>query len=159
MRVGEPAMTSPDFAPSEHRLAQRRVEGEINLVALGSRGPRAAGGRRRDPMAVSKLVVGTELMTDATVVSLAGEIDLSTMEQFAAALRMHLDDGAPIVVIDLAEVGFASADSVRVLLTALRQARRRGVIVRVVLSPAVRRVVTLLGAIAECEAASVTPAT
>jgi anti-anti-sigma factor len=97
--------------------------------------------------------VGTQLMGETTIVTFAGEIDVATMKQFAGMLRMHLNDGAPIVLIDMAEVGFASAGSVmRVLLTAIREARTRGAVVQVLLSPAVRRVAAVLGVVGECEA-------
>jgi anti-anti-sigma factor len=148
-------MTSPDFASSEHRVGHRRLVAVVtDLETHRSCSARAAGGGRSDLTGVRGLDVGTQLMSDTTVASFAGEIDLVTMEQFAGALRMHLNDGASFVVIDLTEVSFVSVGGVRVLLTALRQARRRGVVVRVSLSPAAHRVVTLFRAITDREAGS-----
>lgn len=84
-----------------------------------------------------------------TVVSVAGDVDLASMDQFARALHMHLRDGAGTVVIDLAEVGFISSAGGRVLVATVREARQRGVIVRLESGQAVRRVIALLGALAD----------
>jgi anti-anti-sigma factor len=133
--------------------AQVGRNGEICSHANGSSPSRPSGSARRDPPAQTELVVGTQLMGETTIVTFAGEIDVATMKQFAGTLRMHLNDGAPTVLIDMAEVGFASAGSVmRVLLTAIREARTRGAVVQVLLSPAVRRVAAVLGVVGECEA-------
>jgi anti-anti-sigma factor len=154
-------MASPEFVSPERARGRRQDERETAVAASRSRirRIRRVDGGPADLIRADELFVGTELMSDVTVVSLAGEIDLATVEQFAGALRMHLYGGAPTVVIDLAGISFISVDGGRVLLRAVRQARWRGVAVRVVRSRAVRRVIAVFGAVAECETGSVGPAT
>lgn len=137
-------MASPVRVPAERAGALPPVAcqtgqlvGDSPVSCAGAGGPGAL-------IKPGTLLVSVELMSDVTVVSIAGEIDLATQDQFAGVLRMHLADGASTVVIDLAEIAFISSSAGRVLLTAVGEARRRGVRVRLVLGRAPRRVLDLL---------------
>lgn len=49
------------------------------------------------------------------VVSIAGEIDLSTAPTFEAAIAEALDDEPPVLVIELSEVSFMASVGLRIL--------------------------------------------
>ena len=77
-------------------------------------------------------------------VSAAGEIDISTVDDFRAVLTDAVADGTGQVDIDLAEITFMGSEGVRALVDARRAGQDRGVGVRVVdASKVVRTVLTL----------------
>ena len=59
-----------------------------------------------------------------TTVSVAGELDLATADEFSRAVRSGLATGA--VLIDLREVTFMDSSGVRALNTALRESAEHG---------------------------------
>src|SRR4051812_21687828 len=59
-----------------------------------------------------------------TIVSVAGELDLATADEFAAAVRTALATGN--VLIDLGEVVFMDSAGVRALNAALRESSETG---------------------------------
>ena len=81
----------------------------------------------------------------AVVVKLPAEIDVSDHGQVRDALTRPLRNGRAIVVADASETTFCDCAGVRALARAHHQAIAAGVQVRVVVSPAVRRILTLTG--------------
>ena len=78
----------------------------------------AVGSDRADPPTFSIDV--TEGDGGATTISVAGELDLATVDEFSRAVRSGLATGA--VVIDLRKVTFMDSSGVRALNTALHAA-------------------------------------
>jgi anti-sigma B factor antagonist len=80
-----------------------------------------------------------------STVSVGGELDLATAEQFTSTVRSALAEGA--VRIDLAEVSFMDSAGVRALNTALREAAENGreLLVRERMQPAVVQILDLTG--------------
>ncbi len=72
------------------------------------------------------------LRLDSTaLVSVEGEVDLLTGEQFRAALLEATASGAAKVAVDLSRVEFFGSDGIRHLLEVRKQAEDRGVTLRV----------------------------
>jgi anti-sigma B factor antagonist len=67
----------------------------------------------------------TERRAGATIVTFTGDLDIASEAAAAAALEAALD-GAGVLVADLRELAFIDSTGVRVLLTADRLARERG---------------------------------
>lgn len=80
----------------------------------------------------------------AVVTEVHGEVDLLTAPLLAAALVEQADGRAPVVVADLSEVDFFGVAGLEVLSQAQRSAEQAGVSLRLVASPQVRRLLTLL---------------
>jgi|SRR3954447_11441864 anti-sigma B factor antagonist len=80
-----------------------------------------------------------------STVSVGGELDLATAEQFTTTVRAALAEGA--VRIDLAEVSFMDSAGVRALNTALREAAEKGheLLVSERMQPAVVQILDLTG--------------
>jgi anti-sigma B factor antagonist len=62
----------------------------------------------------------------AVVVTVHGEIDLSTHDQLAAALRRAVAPPARQIVVDLSDVGFLDSSGIRTLVIGWRQAESQG---------------------------------
>nr|WP_052478722.1 STAS domain-containing protein [Kibdelosporangium sp. MJ126-NF4]CEL20268.1 hypothetical protein [Kibdelosporangium sp. MJ126-NF4]CTQ97494.1 hypothetical protein [Kibdelosporangium sp. MJ126-NF4] len=69
--------------------------------------------------------------TDVVVLTIAGEIDLASEEDFAEALACALDTQSPVLLVNLAEVTFLGSSALHVLLKANQEARRRDRVLRV----------------------------
>ena len=67
-----------------------------------------------------------------TVVSVRGEIDLSTSEALKDALDVGFGDTPPRIAVDLTEVSFMDSSSLGVLIACLKRARERDGEVRLV---------------------------
>jgi anti-sigma B factor antagonist len=82
------------------------------------------------------------------LITVAGELDLASTPELAAALHDAVMQGVPIVGLDLRAVTFFGSDAVRAVLGANADARRRGVPL-VVHHPSriVRKVLELCGAL------------
>lgn len=110
------------------------------------RGRRVA---RRGPAGRDGLAVSVEFRGDSTVMTVAGELDLSTAPLLEAALRAHRPDtaGTPTgpLILDLQDVSFIGARGIDIILAAARQASRHGARLRILPSGPVRRVAALLG--------------
>jgi anti-sigma B factor antagonist len=80
-----------------------------------------------------------------TTVSVAGELDLATVDEFAGAVRSGLAAGG--VVIDLRDVTFMDSSGVRALNTALRESTDSGRELRLLLGthPSVVQVLEMTG--------------
>ena len=63
-------------------------------------------------------VLGVESAGSATVVRLAGEIDLYNVDQVRSAIGAAVDDGPSRVVIDLSQVEFMDSTALGVLIEA-----------------------------------------
>jgi anti-sigma B factor antagonist len=72
-----------------------------------------------------------EQIDDATVVSVAGEIDLATGDEFTAAVERGLSESRPVLVVDVHEVDFFGSVGLNVLLKARESAERAGQVFRV----------------------------
>jgi anti-sigma B factor antagonist len=79
---------------------------------LTDRHNNAAAGLRKDPL------LGHELVDDACVVRLGGELDLYNAHQVREALRSACDESPSRVVVDLSEVEFLDSTALGVLIEA-----------------------------------------
>ena len=80
----------------------------------------------------------------ATVVSVAGELDVHSAPQLAAVLESAAP--APAVVVDCSRVGFMDSTGLSVFVTAHQRAREAGTRLDVVVAePAVRKVFAITG--------------
>ena len=70
----------------------------------------------------------------AIVVAAAGEIDVSTVQDFATAVRVAVAGQSGMVVIDLTEVEFLASTGLAVLIEAEQAASASGQLLRVVAS-------------------------
>jgi anti-sigma B factor antagonist len=78
------------------------------------------------------------------VLRVAGEIDLLTVAQLRAALDQALAGRRRALVVDVREVSFVACAGIGLLVDARCRARRRGVQLQVLPSPAVARTSALL---------------
>ena len=67
-----------------------------------------------------------------TVVSIRGELDLSTSVALKDALDVSFGDTAPRIAVDLTEVSFMDSSSLGVLIACLKRARERDGDIRLV---------------------------
>ncbi|HUN36513.1 MAG TPA: STAS domain-containing protein [Trebonia sp.] len=80
------------------------------------------------------------------VISLAGEADITTVPQLAAALAAAADGGARHVTVDLSALRFADSATVGALVTASRSLRAVGGVLELARpQPTVARTLRLLG--------------
>jgi anti-sigma B factor antagonist len=91
---------------------------------------------------VEKLQTRISTQTAPRVVTVAGEIDMTTQSLFAAAVAEGLT-GADALVLDLLGVEFADSTGLWALLKAQRDAAARGVPLRIAASRPVMRLVEL----------------
>jgi anti-sigma B factor antagonist len=79
------------------------------------------------------------------VVSVGGEIDLSTAPAFEAAIIGALDDDPPVVVIELSEVSFMASVGLRILAAAHEKVSKSAQLAIVANNPATSRPIELTG--------------
>jgi anti-sigma B factor antagonist len=79
------------------------------------------------------------------VVSVGGEIDLSTAPAFEAAINGALDDDPPVLVIELSDVSFLASVGLRVLVAAHEKVSKSAQLAIVANSPATSRPIQLTG--------------
>ena len=79
------------------------------------------------------------------VVSIGGEIDLSTASAFEAAITGALDDDPPVLVIELSQVRFMASAGLRVLAAANEKASKSVQVAIVANNPATSRPIELTG--------------
>jgi len=83
----------------------------------------------------------------AVVCRLTGDLDLACLARVREAFDRALASGAPVMVVDLAEVGFCDSSGLNLLLQARLDAEAAGVVLRLAAPPpAVTRVFELTGA-------------
>lgn len=80
-----------------------------------------------------------------TVISIGGEIDLSTAPDFEAAIDGALDEHPPVVVVELSAVNFMSSAGLRILAAAHEKLCKSGHLAVVASNPAVSRAIKLSG--------------
>ena len=61
-----------------------------------------------------------------TILSVAGELDLQTSPQLTAAINDALEDGPPLLALDLASVPFMDSSSLGVVVASLKRVREKG---------------------------------
>jgi anti-sigma B factor antagonist len=79
------------------------------------------------------------------VVSISGEIDLSTASVFEEAITGALDDDPPVLVIELSQVRFMASAGLRVLAAAHEKASKSVQVAIVANNPATSRPIELTG--------------
>lgn len=79
------------------------------------------------------------------VVSIGGEIDLSTAPAFAAAIAGALDDDPPVLVIELSEVRFMASAGLRILAATHDKLSKSAQVAIVANNPATSRPIQLTG--------------
>jgi len=70
--------------------------------------------------------IKTEKLDDATVIALAGEVDLYTAPEFKEALLEAIADGPQTVVVDLTDTTFIDSTTLGVLVGGLKRLRPEG---------------------------------
>ena len=90
------------------------------------------------------LEVGTEVLGSATVIDVAGELDLHTAGDLADALQQAQNAG--VLVVDLSKVDFMDSTGLSVIVAAVAAAREHDHSIRVVTaSEKITKVFTLTG--------------
>ncbi len=79
-----------------------------------------------------ELDIRTERDNSVCVVSLTGEVDVYTAPRLKEELVSVIEGGCENVIVDLEQVGFIDSSGLGVLVSALRRARERDGVVRVV---------------------------
>lgn len=79
-----------------------------------------------------ELDITTEKYGEVCTVVLDGEVDVYTAPQLKAELVTSIEGGCANVIIDLERVGFIDSSGLGVLVSALRRARERDGVVRIV---------------------------
>lgn len=79
------------------------------------------------------------------VVSIGGEIDLSTAPAFEAAITGALDDDPPVLVIELSGVRFMASVGLRILASAHERVSKSAQVAIVANNPATSRPIELTG--------------
>ncbi|MBO0865762.1 MAG: STAS domain-containing protein [Mycobacterium sp.] len=81
----------------------------------------------------------------ATVISIGGEIDLSTAPAFEAAIAGALAEEPPVLVIELSAVQFLASAGLRILVAAQEKASKSAQVAVVASTPATSRPIELTG--------------
>lgn len=79
-----------------------------------------------------ELDIKSERKDDVCGVTLEGEIDVYTAPRLKEELVSIVESGCPNVVVDMEKVGFIDSSGLGVLVSALRRARERDGVVRIV---------------------------
>lgn len=79
-----------------------------------------------------ELGINTETRGDACTVTLDGEVDVYTAPRLKEELVSAIEGGCANVIVDLEKVGFIDSSGLGVLVSALRRARERDGVVRIV---------------------------
>jgi len=79
------------------------------------------------------------------VVSVGGEIDLSTAPAFEAAIAGALDDDPPVLVIELSDVSFMASVGLRILAATHEKVSKSAQVAIVANNPATNRPMQLTG--------------
>lgn len=79
-----------------------------------------------------ELDIKSERNNDVCAVTLEGEIDVYTAPRLKEELVSVVESGCPNVVVDMEKVGFIDSSGLGVLVSALRRARERDGVVRIV---------------------------
>lgn len=88
------------------------------------------------------LVTGSGLPGGVVVVQAVGEVDTATAATLVAGIDDALDKKPAVLVVDLSEVGFVGSVGISALIEAERRTRCP---MRVVVTPAIRRILGIVG--------------
>ncbi|MCA1690375.1 MAG: STAS domain-containing protein, partial [Actinobacteria bacterium] len=102
-----------------------------------------------DPVADgSGLGLSIEHRAGRAVIAVTGELDLATVDDFAAAVEAQLPDGP--VLLDLSGLSFMDSSGVRILDSLVREVDRQGWTLRIgpELQPGVSQVLAMTGMLA-----------
>lgn len=103
-------------------------------------------GKRTEGGTIIELNVNSRPDGDATLISVSGEVDLSTTPLLRSALVEHLDAGRKSLVLDLSEVGFLDSTGLGMLVSLHRRANDEGGSLRLTsVQRPVRRVLQITG--------------
>jgi stage II sporulation protein AA (anti-sigma F factor antagonist) len=94
---------------------------------------------------MQRLQIAVSTQGGCHVVDVAGQVDMSTCAELAAALDLGRESGVPLIA-DLSDVEFFDASGLRALLAANDGGRKYGAPLRVVPSRAVDLVIEVAGA-------------
>jgi anti-sigma B factor antagonist len=94
-----------------------------------------------------ELKVSSQSQDDQAIVTVSGEIDLSTAPRLQGELAAVLDGGRPVrIVVDLSGVEFCDSTGMNVLLSAMKRAREHGGGLELASPrPAVRKILQVTG--------------
>lgn len=79
-----------------------------------------------------ELDIRSERDNDVCTIALEGEVDVYTAPRLKEELVSVIEGGCPNVVVDMEKVGFIDSSGLGVLVSALRRARERDGVVRIV---------------------------
>jgi anti-sigma B factor antagonist len=79
-----------------------------------------------------ELDIKSDRDNDVCAVTLEGEIDVYTAPRLKEELVSVVESGCPNVIVDMEKVGFIDSSGLGVLVSALRRARERDGVVRIV---------------------------
>ncbi|HSK48553.1 MAG TPA: STAS domain-containing protein [Coriobacteriia bacterium] len=79
-----------------------------------------------------ELDIKSDRNADVCAVTLDGEIDVYTAPRLKEELVSVVESGCPNVIVDMEKVGFIDSSGLGVLVSALRRARERDGVVRIV---------------------------
>ena len=79
-----------------------------------------------------ELNISTKREEGVCTVTLEGEIDVYTAPRLKEVLVEAIESGCPNIIVDLEKVGFIDSSGLGVLVSALRRARERDGVVRIV---------------------------
>jgi anti-anti-sigma factor len=95
---------------------------------------------------VVELIVRAERREDCVVLTVAGELDLSTVGELHSAVSAELGADPVDLVLDLAEVGFVDSSGLGALLRIRAEQLARGVTMRIAaVAPGPARVIGIAG--------------
>jgi anti-sigma B factor antagonist len=95
--------------------------------------------------AADQLTTSVAQREGVTVVSVGGEIDLSTAPAFEDAIAGALDEDPPVLVIELSAVSFMASAGLRILAATHEKFCKSGQLGVVASNPAVSRAIQLSG--------------
>jgi anti-sigma B factor antagonist len=94
----------------------------------------------------SGLRVEPQQQQAAAVLSVAGDVDAANAHVLRDAVVAAIDDGSPVVVVDLAQVGYVDSVGLGTLVQCLKRASERGTTMRlVVASPQIEKILSITG--------------
>jgi anti-sigma B factor antagonist len=99
----------------------------------------------RQLSAANPLTTSVARREGVTVVSVGGEIDLSTAPAFEAAIASVLDEDPPVLVIELSAVNFMASAGLRILAAVHEKLSKPGQLAVVASNPATSRPIQLTG--------------
>jgi anti-sigma B factor antagonist len=88
----------------------------------------------------AQLDVSVEHGQDGVVVVCEGEVDIFTSPRFEEAIQEAMESGTQEVLIDMSKTSYCDSTGVQVMLSSLKYARERGMVLSIVTTPFIRRI-------------------